>query len=322
MKKSEENLKNAASDSAITPGETAGAAAENQQLALKELGQGQQEYAEQVQKPVDELAKMYKLLEDVETFKAIHRAQLELERQARSYREVRNPSLDQHVRLKELSQAQDEIRDAIIDLKTNLSDHAEEIEQELPNVGRDARGIVDGIDGRNIPTVMEQAMGSLSKGDGENGHASTAEAARLLDEMIERVQAAQGSTGQSEMRLKITMGLDAGNTMQQMQNSIKSGFMPSPNGMGGGQSQSSTPFDMFGPDAHKGKPTEDSVMSRTKVDANAKPAQDVSIIAGSLEEIETPQETDLNIDAEATEPVVEEYRAIIDAYFERIADEH
>ncbi|MDZ4860234.1 MAG: hypothetical protein SGI88_14755 [Candidatus Hydrogenedentes bacterium] len=321
MANSAEQLGQAADAKAASPGQTAGDAAKNQQLALDELGQGKKDYAEKIQKPADEIAKMYKLLEDVETFKAIHGAQSDLERQARSYRDVRSPSLDQHVRLKELGQAQKEIRGAIIDLKSDLAKHAAEIEVELPNVGRDARGIVDGIDGRNIPTVMEQAMGGLSKGDGQSGHEKADEAARLLDQMIERVEQAQGSSSESESRLRITMGLDAGNTMAQMQNSVKPGFMPSPGGMAGNGSQSAAPIDMFGPEGQKGKATEESAMSRTKANANARAAEGVATIAGSLEEIETPQENELNVETGPAEPVVEEYRAIIDAYFERIADE-
>ncbi|MBM3291006.1 MAG: hypothetical protein FJY92_12730 [Candidatus Hydrogenedentes bacterium] len=289
---------------------------------MEQLGQNRQQFAEQIGKPLGEIDRMYKLLEDVETFKAIYGAQVDLERQARSYRDVKAPSLDQMVRLKELGQAQKELRDATIDLRENFMKHAAEIEAELPKVARDARDIADGIDGRNIPTVMEQAMNGLMAGDGANGHQNAEEAAHLLDQMIERVTAASGPGGEMEERLKITMGLDADNTMSQMKNSVRSGFRPGQqSGSSGGGTQSGNAFDVFGPEGNKSKADKESAMSRRKVPASAEEARDQTEFAGAFEELDTDESAGPLIDAPESEPVSEEYRTIVEAYFQRIAEE-
>lgn len=321
MERSRVNLSEAAGDNETSKLESLAAAEQNQRDAKNELGQSSGELADKVQKPVEDLEKMANLLQDIETFKAIYNAQTDLERQARSYREVRDPSLDQQVRLKELGQVQREIRSALIDLRNAIDQHAAEIEPDLPEVGRDARDIVDGIDGRNIPTIMEQAMNGLSTGNGARGHESAEEARALLDQMIERAQQGHGSSQEFNARLRITMGIDAGATLDQMKSGMTPGFMPGMSGSGGGGNESSVPFDMFGPDGASSKPSKESAMARSRTDAEAQPLDEASRFAGSFEEIATPQSTDAAIDAGDTESIAEEYRAIIKAYFERIAEE-
>ncbi|NUM54095.1 MAG: hypothetical protein HUU46_10665 [Candidatus Hydrogenedentes bacterium] len=322
MDKSATQLNQAAVGSEGGLSEGLAGAQKDQQTALGELGQNKQQFAEQIGKPLDEVGKMYKLLEDVETFKAIYAAQVDLERQARSYRDVNAPSLDQLVRLKELGQAQNEIRNATIDLRNNFEKHAAEIEPTLPNIARDAREIAEGIDGRNIPTVMEQAMNGLASGDGANGHHDAEEAARLMDQMIERVAAASGGGSEMAQSLRITMGMNPGDTMSQMQNSVRSAFQPGQQpGAGSGGTQTSNAFDMFGPQGNQKKADKESRMSRRRMPASAEEARDESEFAGAFEELDTDESHGPMIDAPASQPITEEYRPIIEAYFQRLAEE-
>ena len=324
MEKSSEGLKDSKQGDAAAQQQKLADAEQQQQEALKQLGQNKDQFAQQVSQPLDNMDRMYKLLEDVETFKAIYTAQVNLERQARSYREVTAPSLDQQVRLKELGEAQREIRNATIDLRNNFEKHAKEVEALLPEIAKDARGIAEGIDGRNIPTVMEQASSGLVAGNGSNGHTDAKEAARLLDEMIQRVGESAGAGSQACERLMITMGMNPGNTMSQMKNSMRPGFQPGQQfgGSSGGSSQSDNKFDVFGAEGSKMKPDKESAMSKRRVNASAEEARDETEFAGAFEELDTEESMGPIVDGAAAEPVAEEYREIIDAYFQRIAEEN
>lgn len=324
MEKSAQGLKDSNQGDAAAQQLKLADAEQQQQEALKQLGQNKDQFAQQVDQPLDNMDRMYKLLQDVETFKEIYAAQVNLERQARSYREVTAPSLDQQVRLKELGEAQREIRNATIDLRNNFEKHATEVEAALPEVAKDARGIADGIDGRNIPTVMEQASSGLAAGNGSNGHTDAEEAARLLDEMIQRVKESAGAGSQACERLMITMGMNPGNTMSQMKNSMRPGFQPGQQfgGSSGGSSQSNNKFDVFGAEGSKMKPDKDSAMSKRRVNASAEEARDESEFAGAFEELDTEESMGPIVDGAESEPVAEEYREIIDAYFQRIAEEN
>lgn len=324
MQKSAAALEHTADEDGENDGKTLAHAIDNQDKALDELGHGARQFSQEIEKPLDHLGRMYKLMEDIETFKAIYTGQVDLERHARSFRDVNVPSLDQRVRLKELGEAQREIRDALIDLRDNVEKHAAEIESVLSKAAKDARDIADSIDRRNIPTVMEQAMDGLSSGNGADGHQSAEEAAHLLAEMIQRVSDASGSTAESEERLMIGMGMNPGGTVSQLQSSVRSAFDPRkrPGGADGGASGSSTPFDMFGPEGNKTKAEKQSTMAKRKIRASAEEARDQSEFAGAFEEVIADDEsTGPTPDAPAVEPIAEEYRPIIEAYFQRIAEE-
>lgn len=322
MQKSAEQLEESANGDESERARNVAGAQASQQQALSELGQNKRQFSEEIAGPLDDIDDMYKLLEDVETFKALYAAQVDLERQARSFRDVRAPSLDQLVRLKELGVGQNEIRDALVDLRNDFEKHAAEIESKLPNIARDARAIAEGIDGRNIPTVMEQAMNGLSAGDGGNGHQNAEEAAHLMDQMIERVAAASGGGEEMAQCLKITMGMNPGDTMSQMQNSVRSGFKPGQqSGGSGGGTQSNNAFDVFGAQGNRNKAEKESRMSRRRVPASAEEARDETEFAGAFEELDDDEAHGPAIDAPASQTISEEYRPIIEAYFQRIAEE-
>ncbi len=66
---------------------------------------------------------------DVELFKYLYTLQKGLERQIRYYEDKSEPTLDDQVRLKDLSAQQDEVRAQLTELRENLRLHADALDE-------------------------------------------------------------------------------------------------------------------------------------------------------------------------------------------------
>lgn len=299
-------------------------AQEHQQAALDQLGQNEQQFQEQIQQANEDLAKIYKLLADVERFKQLYSAQQMLEREARTYKDETTPDLDEQIRLKELAENQDQIREALEQLQSDLQEHAQEIEQDYPDVAQDARDIASSIESLEIPSTMASAAGNLAAPDAPEGHADAREALDAMESMIGFCQAAQGQgSSQCELRLRIQMAMNPGNTLGQLGKSMGAPGIGQGmgQGQGGGMGSSSVPFNMYGNEPF-GDPTqqENPYSTRRMHDAQAEPVPS-DALAGSFEELATSKDGDLELDGGGGEHVVEEYRPLIEAYFRGLAEE-
>ncbi len=297
----------------------------HQQSALDQLGRNEQQFQDEIQRQNEDLAKVYKLMGDVERFKQLYGEQQMLEREARTYKDETNPDLDERIRLKELSENQDQTRDALEQLKQDLRDHAQEIEPDYPQVAGDARQIANTMESLEIPGTMESAAGHLSAAEAPQGHADAREALDAMESMISFCQATQAQgQSQCELRLKIRMMTKPGNTLAQLGKGL--GGAPSlgqgmGQGQGGGMGMSSTAFNLYGNDPF-GDPSmqENPYSTRRMHDAQAMPVPSEQM-AGSFEELGASKADALDLDASGGEHIVEEYRPLIEAYFRGLQED-
>jgi len=118
MARGSESLKQAGDKPAGKDGLTAlESALREEREALARLGQNRDEFAKGVQQANRDIEKAYRLLEDVELFKALLERQKNLERQARSYKDLANPGLDEQIRLKEFAEEQAAVERSVSQLK-------------------------------------------------------------------------------------------------------------------------------------------------------------------------------------------------------------
>ena len=75
------------------------------------------------------------------------------------------------------------------------------------------------------------------------------------------------------------------------------------------------------PEGQGKDPKESSVMAKKKAKAQNMDQNEDTAIAGSFEEIDVPKARERSLAGAPAEPIAEEYRNVIDAYFERIAEE-
>ena len=165
-----------------------------------------------------------KLLEDIETFKQLYLAQKGLERQTRSLKEVVAEDLDGKVRFKELADRQADTQGTLVQLAKDLRTHGTEVKAEYPKVAEDANRIAGEIGTRRIPELMGKGAGHLNQGDGPQGYPQVLAALEQMKALISFCDGAcQGACKNCEFRLRITMSLNAGNTLSQLAGGFKLG---------------------------------------------------------------------------------------------------
>lgn len=299
---------------------------ESQQQALKELGESAQDYRDQIQKANEDLAKVYDLLSDVETFKQLYAAQQDLERQARTLKDIATPGMDEQIRLKELAEAQEQVRQGLEQLESDLREHARGVEEDYPKVAQDARDLADEMKERQIAGLMKGASDRMSAGDAAQGHGNAQQAMEQMQAMVNFAEMAQGAGSACELRLRIVMGKNPGMTMNQLGKSLARAAGMGPGfGMGsggvGGMSASSAQFNVYGSESPTGKADKESPAGGRRMhDAQAAPVNPESL-AGSIEEAPVPKSDDLDLETGGAERFMESYRTLIEAYFKRAAEE-
>lgn len=305
-----------------------GAACKDQKKALEELGQQMQEMKDTIQQANKEIEKIYNLMLDVETFKQLFLIQKNLARQTKSLKEIDNPDFDERIRLKELSENQSINEDSLKVLKQDFRDHAAEIEEEYPKVAGDAYSIAEEIEDRLICESMQEGAGYMDTGSGLMGYPKVRQAMEQMEAMISFCKGSAGKgSRQCELRLKIKMALEPGNTMGQLAQNFGSGggvgqvgaFGRGSAGFGGGQSNVAVyGDDTFGSNVLR----ESNVAGAKRIKAEIlKALRAPDPLAGNIEELSSEKTKHLEFEAVGDSRMMEEYSRIIEAYFQRLAEE-
>jgi hypothetical protein len=303
-------------------------ALQDQREALAQLGQNREEFQNGIQQANRDLEVVYHLLEDVELFKALLERQKNLERQARSYKDVSDPGLDDHIRLKEFAEAQVAVQKAVAELRGDFDQHAAEVTKEFPKMAQDARQIAGEIREREIEDLMESGATRLSWADARGGHEKVQNAYDEMQAMVGVCNSAGGEAqGECEMRLKMTMNMAIGNTLQQLAKSLNPGTgsgkggglgagLAGSSGVSGGQSQ----FAVFGPDSFSTKNPLSRGGGRSDKKVQAAPEQREAV-APSIEELTTAKNAELELPGAGGERIMQEYRKLVEDYFKQLAEE-
>ncbi|MCA9413437.1 MAG: hypothetical protein KC944_19640, partial [Candidatus Omnitrophica bacterium] len=126
---SEENQGESPDEQKQSPAPSLGLAASKQKEALENLQQNIEEYQKQISEPGEDLEKVANVISDTEKFKYLYLLQKGLERHIRYYKDMEKPSLEDQIRLKELSDQQKEVREALNQLKNEMREHADELDR-------------------------------------------------------------------------------------------------------------------------------------------------------------------------------------------------
>jgi len=302
-------------------------ALENQREALAQLGQNRDDYQQGVKRANQDIEKIARLLEDVELFKALLNRQKNVERQARSYKDIPDPGLDDQIRLKEFSEEQATVEEALAQLKGDFQTHAGEVEADYPKVAADARKIADEVRKRQIGDLMESASTHLAWADARGGHEKAQAAYDEMKAMVGECNSAGGDAqAECELRLKITLNTALGNTLQQLAKGFNPGSLPALGagmsaGLSGqsGQAGGQTQVAIFGPDSTRpNQRSKGGGRSDRKSQSAPEPPESV---AANIEELTTPKNAELALPGGGGERVLQEYRHLIEEYFKRVAEE-
>lgn len=297
-----------------------------QQEASKRLGETAEEYKQGVKDAADQVMRTAKLMEDVEKFKELYQRQKDVERQSRIYKDEANPGMDERVRMKELAQEQADIQQQLSRLASDMRAHAEEVKADSPRMAEQAQDIADEIGKRKIPSNMQQAGDKLGEADGPGGHKPANQAFKDMEEMIEFVESQGGGSGKMSDDLKIRMGkggMQLGDTMKQLGNGMKAklGRMGNRGQGSDGMSGGANPFGVFGTEKF-GEKTKDSKIAGSPQRTRNSATNDPQDKASSIEELASARDEEKKIKVQGGESVMEEYRSLIEAYFQGLAEEN
>ncbi len=298
-------------------------AARHQKEALARLGESADEYDESVGQAAREVEQTYALYEDVETFKYLLERQQSLERQARFLADVKEPDLDQRVRLKELGEEQQSVREGLDDLRKALVEHAELAKEHYPKLAADARGIADRIGELAIAEDMARAAQSFQQLQGRPAHAAAAAAHESMMSMVSQCNGAQGNK-ECEQRLRIVMNMALGRTFEQLAQSMGAGG-GSGRGSGAGQGRARSgegaqaAYNLYGNSDHEAN-RRSSGLGRRPRDLPPEPGGE-GTPAIDTEEVMIGKDSDLKAEGHSEEGVMAEYERLISEYFRRMAEQ-
>jgi len=320
------------SASPASPSSSLAQAGTEQEKALEQLGQQMQEMKETIQQANSDLEKIYNLMADVETFKQLYLAQEHLTRQTRSLSHVTVPDFDTQVRLKELAENEAFIKTELNELVKKFREHGAAVEKEYPKVAGDAYTIAREIERAEITKLMQEGEDFLNEGNGQKAYPKVYYAYAMMKAMISFCESTGGrGCKQCELRLKIQMMLNPGDTMNQLSQSLGMGMGMGMGmgfagamgrgaaGTGGGQSN----IAMFGGDTFgKNLLTDGTSIGSEHVDAETiQGPWQPDPLAGNIEELSAQKKSDVEFESEGQSRMMAEYNRLIEAYFQRLAED-
>lgn len=297
-------------------------AAQRQRAALAKLGESADDYEQSVGQASRDIEQTFALYEDVEQFKYLLERQKNLERQARSLADVREPDLDQRVRLKELAEEQESIREGLIDLGRALREHAGVAKENFPKVAQDALDIADRMEELAIAADMAHAAESLQKFQGRSGHLSAASAYASMQSMVSQCNGAGGQQA-CEQRLRIAMDMALGRTFEQLAQGIsygegrggQGGIGQGRAGRGGGIQAA---YNLYGNSEHEANKRSAGPGRRPR-DLPAEPGA-ASTLATDTEEVAIGKDLERKAEGRSEEGPLAEYDRLVNEYFRRMAE--
>ncbi len=206
----------------------------------------------------------------------------------------------------------------------DFTEDAEVDEPDYAAVAADARKIADEIEERLIEEHMDDGTLHLSKSDPFQGHPKVNEAYMDMEEMIKFCESVAGGAGSAcRFKLEIKMGMNPGSTLGQMSKGLKpgSGIFGNMGQGASGYAGSQTPFGLFAPDSFGKQSSKSKSIGPKKAHSDAIPDGAPDPLAGNVEELGNEKNTDLEFNVEGDERIMEEYRRMIEAYFQRLAEE-
>ena len=309
-----------------------GKANDEQNKALEQMGQQTKQMRDTIRQANNEIAKMYNLMEDISTFQQLYEAQKNLARQTKTLSQIQQPDLDEQIRLKELAEEQNSIRQELEKLSEQLREDGKDVENEYPDVAKDAQAIAQEIEMREIPSLMQEGQDSLKQNDPKSGHQKAQEAYEQMEAMIQFCQACSGGAcNQTALRLKLMMMLNPGNTMAQLAQNLGlnmgmgqgmvGSFGRGAAGYGGGYSQ----YAMFGGDTFGRNHMRQSRLVSARPNHTYTDMVEKSVLSnqlsGNIEELSKQDEKETEFEAEGQNKMMAEYNRLIEAYFQRLAED-
>jgi hypothetical protein len=290
---------------------------------LKKLGQVQQEAKDEIIPPLEDAELMNALINDFNHFKYLYEQQTAAAEQTKAY-ETKKQLIDaDKLALKQLAGAEKQIEQALAKTIENLRQHANEAEKTFPKAAESARDLADMMETQQLAPLAKHAANTMLTGNGEDSYQSAEHLRQEMANFFEDFEPRMGKMcKEMDQHLKLQRQLGAGNTFKQMMQGRKfgrgMGFGQGDDGMGGNDGyavSSGNNFGVLGNETITGNPKDSSSGGHAKPGASS-PGQKVDL--DKADSMKGMQPSNRQTGDVRTETPIEQYRDVVDAYFNSI----
>lgn len=286
----------------------------------------QQEAQEKIEKAIAEMQQLQEIMKDFNLFKALFEKQQEITAQSEPYLNKKNPSEADRLAVQDLGATEREIGEHLRQLAEKLREDAQAAGEKFPKAAASAEKLAEAIEQVRMDHLAGLAAGKMLAGDGKGGHQG---AQRLEQEMRALFGQCKGGEGPMSDELDqflslsqcMKPGMGMGAQFQQMMQSKKFGQgkgRSGAEGMGmGGFMSGDDPAgsqNVYGAEPPLGR------VSKGMGDGQTPPGSpEAAAPVITKSDVSTgAAEVNRATDAVPAASLIEQYRGLTEAYFERI----
>lgn len=288
---------------------------------------GAQEKAqEKIEKAIADMQQIQEIMKDFNLFKALYEKQQQITAQSEPYLRKKNPDEADRIAIQSLGAEERDMGEHLRQLAEKLREHAKAAGEKFPKAAESAEKLAEAIEQVRMDHLAGLAAGKMLAGDGKGGHQG---AQRLQQEMQALFGQCKGGEGPMSDELDQFLSLSecmkpsmgAGNQFKQMMQSKKFGKGKSSSGsegMGmGGFMSGNDPAgsqNVYGAEPPLGR------VSKGTGDGQTPPgtAEEAAPVITKTDVATGAAEVNRATDAVPAASLIEQYRNLTEAYFERI----
>ncbi|OAI57383.1 hypothetical protein AYO49_02130 [Verrucomicrobiaceae bacterium SCGC AG-212-N21] len=283
---------------------------------------GAQEQTEsQIEKAIADAAELQEMMDNFSRFEELHRRQEQLAQQMSAYKEQARLSDEDRIAVASLGAEQREIGGEITELIQKLNSDADKNAAKYPKASESCRQLAAAMSDARMHHLASEAASRIMKGDGQGGHAGAERLREAMEALFGECNGGQeNASGELDTRLSLNHCKNPGRTAEQMAMSRKFGRGSKMNGQGSGMGGYRTADDasggaaVYGMESKLGRVNNGPGDGEAPTDPNA-PAQ--AMVTSNTVNSE-PAQVNRATDAVSASTTLEKYRALTDAYFDRI----
>jgi len=324
-RENEQALENGEPPQQADDSEVIGGVAKAAKEQRERLQGGEEKAKQEIQEPLQDLARLHELMKDFNRFEQLAEKQGELAEQTKAYQDKPTLNAEDRLVMRDMGAQQRELAQDLDQLAKKLERDAAAADEKFPEAASSARNLASQMDAADMPGLARQAAQSML--DGKQGEAR-ARAANLQDEMDKLMEDAsqpgqQGVAQGLDRQLQLLRGMAAGDSLRQMM--LSKNFRPLPGegqsggGIGGFMASSAMDGDpqLMGGESLMDGPIASSIAGLGDQGGAGIPGSPTARI-DPADPANVDQQSARRTSTPGTSTLLLEYETIADAYFRRL----
>ena len=204
---------------------------------LARLGATEKKAQEDVVQPLEDMALMNNILEDINRFKMLDMVQKQVAEQTKAYNRPGPLSREDQLALKDLAAMEKRIGEELADVQTQLAEDGKAAMEKFPKAGESAQNLAEKMKDLRLANHAGSAMDAMLAGHGDQSAQLAQQLSEQMDKMFSECNGnVPNMSSELDQYMKIQRGLKPGRNFKQMMQSRKFGNGSKPGfGMGQGE---------------------------------------------------------------------------------------